>query len=515
MPDGPGLVIPVRLNADPALQSAHKLGQGLKTVGDAGTRAGHDVAKGMEEAKSSTTGLGDEMAGLIKTQAGLAGVQRIAGMINQSMREAADYTKKTADGFISVQKAVQGISALVGKGNSNQFTLQEARSGAAANLKPEEWASFRDSFLSTASNYVGDKPTAKLNDKEADEFQAAIAEFAKQHHVASSEAAEFAGGLLAQQKGPTTAKEMKARAGRVFATLEASSAPVSRLLPSMTRAMAQGLSAEEAAPVLAQLPEIAPMEEGTHLLRVLSEVRRLNVEGKADQFGITKGMSTSQQLDALIGNLSQRSEGGEDLDAMLRDVTHEDIAANTLRGLVRQGPAGMKQWKDILANTPDNAIDTSIAEGRQTSAGQQMHSEANFAMAELERGEKHAARERLKMDAEAELIKQGRFDEHRYEDDFVRQPASLIKGTPVRSQLINERATELAQERAGIPEGERYQLPLGAHQKVADTIIERALDRQTKLLERQVQLAEEAAKAKPGPPLVAVPGGANNGPFRQ
>ena len=58
----------------------------------------------------------------------------------------------------------------------------------------------------------------------------------------------FAGGLLAQQKGPTTAVQSeKPQAGKVFSTLEASSAPVAHLLPMLTRAQAQGFTAEQGA----------------------------------------------------------------------------------------------------------------------------------------------------------------------------------------------------------------------------------------------------------------------------
>ena len=67
---------------------------------------------------------------------------------------------------------------------------------------------------------------------------------------------------------------------------------------------------------------------------------------------------------------------------------------------------------------------------------------------------------------------------HRYADDFIRKPLSMIKGTDVRSQLINEcRAADMAQGLAGLPQGQRYSLPVGEHQLAADTLIEKYLNR--------------------------------------
>jgi hypothetical protein len=486
----PSLVIPVRMDAG-SVKTA------LAALGQAGQKAGDDTAKGMKKAKESTAELGGELGGLMRSQVSLSALKQVAGAMNDVMREASDYTKRVAQGFINIQKAMQGISALTGKPNTNAFTLSEVQAGAAANLKPDQWTQFRDAFLSKASNYVGAGPNAKLSGAEGDKFQASMAEYAAQHGVSAGEMADFAGGLLAQQKTPTTAADMTSKAGRVFATLEASSAKVGHLLPGMTRVMAQGISAEDSASTLAMMPELAPEEESTHLLRVFNELRQAKLEGKSGAFGVTPQMGMQEQLEAVVGNLKERSDKGEDLEALLSGITKESIAQNTLRGLVGQGPKGFAQWKGILQATPDNAVETSIAAGRQTDAGQQMRVEAQLALAEAERGAVNTGKERLKMEAEAQLTHEKRFDTL-HPEDYLRMAAAGIKGTSTRNQLINERAVDIGFERAQVPENQRTPLVMGAHQQVADETIR-------KLLERQNQLMEADAGRQKAPVLSAPP----------
>jgi hypothetical protein len=456
-----------------------------------------------ETAAASANSTASTISNMVKAQVTLSTLKGVADAMNSVMKDASDYTSRVANSFITTQKAMQGIAALAGKTNTNAFTLSEIEQGAAANLKPEQFTAFRDAFLSKASNYVGDKPTAKLSAADSDKFQASLAEYAALHGVPAAEMADFAGGLLAQAPGKTDAATMTTQAGKVFATLEASSAKVGHLLPHMTRVMAQGFSATEAAPMLAQLPEIAPEEEGTHMLRLIAEVRQLSLDKKEKPFGITKGMRPAAQIEALIGNLAGRQAKGEDLDTMIQGVTKEQIAGNTLRGLVRQGPAGLKQWKDILKNTPDDQVATDILAGRQSDAGQQMHAEAQLAKEEAVRGARMTGVERLKLEATAQLTKEGRWDTPHI-DDYLRKPLSWIKGTSVHDQLVNERAVDLANQRSGLPPGQQAPLVAGAAQQVADERMRRLLE----LMERQNVLLEQNAAVKQKRPLAVRPPGA-------
>jgi hypothetical protein len=270
--------------------------------------------------------------------------------------------------------------------------------------------------------------------------------------------------------------------------------------------MAQGFKAEEAAPTLAMMPEIAPEEESTHLLRLVSEMRRTTLEGKGGGFGMDKGKSMAANLEALVGNLSSRKAGGGDLDEMIRGFTHEDIAANTLRGLVNKGPAGFAQWKGILERTSPTAIDDDIAAGRQSDAGKRMRADAQLELGEAERGVRKAPLEIALKEARAQLTKEGRFDETRAED-FIRGPLSMF-GTGVNEQLVNERTLSNAYDAARVPQSKRDTLAPGARQGVADEKILAVLERQNQLIERQTKAVEAT---KPAPNLSAPPPGNRNG----
>ena len=154
---------------------------------------------------------------------------------------------------------------------------------------------------------------------------------------------------------------------------------------------------------------------------MLAEMRRTITEGKGEQWGLTKGARPAEQLEQLLTNLTTRRNKGEDLDTMLREFSHEDIATNTLRGIVnRGGPAALRQWQGIRDRTPEDAIDQQITEGRKTSAGEQLKVEAQHALAESIKGARYAPVERIKTEAETALINEGRFTENRIEDYAAR-----------------------------------------------------------------------------------------------
>ena len=383
----------------------------MQKVGQQGKRAGDDTAEGMRNAKQETEGLNVSVQNLMQGQMVFNALKQVGSAFGQTLNEAAAYVQRVAEQFIATQKAMQAISAMSGVTNSDKFTLAQVQDAAAANLKPEQMKGFREAFLSAASNYVGSGPNAKLNEEESQKYQLAMAEYSVLHGIEPAAMGDFAGKALAQEKGTTTADAMMAKTGKAYATVEAASASPQHLVPGLTRVMAQGYSLAEAAPALAQLPEIAPDEESTHLLRVIQEVRELGMKGTASQYGITKGMRPAEQLSTLITNLHGRSKEGTDdetLNKLIEGITKEGIAGNTLRGLVKQGPKGLAQWQGIRDRTPEDVVARDIAAGRESDPGVTMRGEAQLALSEAERGARYANVVRLKKEAEAQLAHEGR-----------------------------------------------------------------------------------------------------------
>jgi hypothetical protein len=442
----------------------------LRRVAQQGEATGKQVAagaqrgaKGLKDAGDEAAGFGDQLLNLAKGQMALATVQQLAGAISDTMQHAAEFVRTAVGHFADLQKQLQGIAALSGRPNTNEFTVEQAQLAEKANLKPEQLKEFREAFLSRASNYVGKGPNAKLTDEEGEQVVQSAAEYAAQHGVSQSEMGGFIGGLLAQKRGKTTAAEMKAEAGKVFATLEASSAPVAHLLPAMTRVQAQGFSPAGAASLIAQLPEIRPEEEASSALRVASEVRRNMLEGKGEQFGIKAGANIETALDQVIENLAARQKKGEDLDKMLRAFSHEEIAQQTMRGLVMQGPEGRATWKGLIERTPANALEQSIEAGRQTDAGRRMARESQAAAAEIERGAVFDRAQAVLDEAKTRLTREGAFEQNPGLGTLIRGGTGKITGVDVQEQRINQEALASVYGRArqaGIPVGTGLGVPL-------------------------------------------------------
>ena len=237
----------VRLVQESAAQGVSQLGQtgvrALTGVRQAAADATQELGRGKEE----TAGFGREMLALMAGEKALGLLRTVGSAMSQVMKEAAEWTARTAKDFVAVQKSMQSIAALSGKGNTTEFALDQVKAAAAANVKPDEYAQLSDAFLSRAGAYIGDDEDM-MSPADAEKFKVALAEYASQHGVSMAEMGSFGGGLLAlNTEGPNTAEELKKQAGKTFATLEASSAPVAHLLPNMTRVMAQGMSASEAA----------------------------------------------------------------------------------------------------------------------------------------------------------------------------------------------------------------------------------------------------------------------------
>jgi hypothetical protein len=486
--------------------------------GTAVRKAGTEMSEAMNRARGSTLGLGDSMQGLVSGGAVLTAARQAASMFATSMTEASEYTHRVAADFLDVQKRMQAMSALVGNVNSDKATSEQIRAAMGANVKTAEMIEFRESFLSAASTYVGKGPNAKLDESESETFQVKLAEYGKLHGIPLAAMADFAGKALAQERGPTNAKDMLKKIGKSYATVEAASASPQHLIPGLTALMAGGFSLEEAAPALSQLPEIAPNEEFTHLNRVIQEVRELGMKGKAGQYGIEKGMRPAAQLTALIANLHGRTAGGTDddvLNKLIAEITPESIAQRTLAGLVKQGPKGGQMWRDILAKTSPTIVEEDIVKGRASDAGRTMHAESQLSGQELLRGKRFADATRMKQLAEAALAKEGDFDLPNPVQDFARNWASSFGGSAPKQQRINERAVEMAN--LGVPAQYRETLHMGASQVTADNTIRDLLIRQNMILEEQLRLAKskDQAAARPPkgvpPPIPATPVARPNG----
>lgn len=467
-----------------------------------------EASKEVEGLGSSIGRAGGELATLIKAQMGLGAIKGIAQAIGSEWNRIADEIGKASREWQQFRQSLQGIAALEGKGNTNAFAASEVDRAERARVTPQEARQFREAFLAKASLYVGEGANAKLSSKDADELQVALMEYAKDKGVSQEEMAGFAGGLLAQEKGKTSAAAMKEKAGKVFATLEASSAPVAHLLPMMTRAQAQGFSAEEASQTLAMMPEIAPEEEGTYLLRAVSALRERVQKGEGGKFGLKKGMTPYQILTTAVSNIRARQAKGEDLDDLLTAATGgEEVSGKALRGLVNQGPEGFARWRGVMDKVSKTQLQDTILAERKTESGRQRHVDSVLAAERARLGIRNDTVERRRQIAEAELLKGGELERVNWGQAIGGYLPRAIGGTDLKASLINQQAIRRARAELGEGMGVKDKF-ISTNQGATDELLRELIKRiehQTETIKRGQQSPGRAPAPIPSRPAVTSP----------
>src|SRR5262249_18480358 len=124
----------------------------------------------------------------------------------------------------------------------------------------------------------------------AAKYQTQSAGFATDRGRHGAESAQLGGALLQFEQGPTTPEEMMAKLGKVYKPLERAPTPVAELMPAMSRVMAQGATAEEAAEMLAVMSEAMPHEEETGVVSTLKAITNETLEGRGEKLGQKAGM---------------------------------------------------------------------------------------------------------------------------------------------------------------------------------------------------------------------------------
>jgi hypothetical protein len=503
------LIIPLRMDIKEIFEK-------LDGVRGAGKKAGDEIAGGMEKADKASKKAADSAGSLLNAFAGIGIarqrldlVMQVSRGIGESMNRAAEFTEKCAEQFITIQKTMQGIAALSNKQNTNQFTLEQVQKAAGANLTPKDFVSSKEKFLEKSKINIG--PGKNISEEEADKYVAAVAEWAKLNRVDQSEAAELTGTLLNQQKGPTNAADMTAKAGKVFETLWSGGKGVGgQQITGFNRLVGQGMSAEEAAPAMAMMASLGVgRNDAQSLMALRADIHRLEVDkkktGEAGKFGIGGDQTETQKIIAVVATLRDQTGASVDrkrLDALLDEITSDKMGQRVLRSLVEKEPRYAEKFQNVYETTPDDRLEKQIEAGRQSSAGRVMRTEAHLKGVAAGMAVKFTDVEDLKKEAEARLTEWGVFSEAHLSDYGLRQFAAGLAGQhDVRKQRINEEAIQIAQGWARVPKDQRGMLiSMGANQKIVDEILCQQLEH----AEQQTEHLETIAAAV-GAPVLSTP----------
>jgi hypothetical protein len=506
------LVIPVRLEKAQASADLKALAAGGKQAGDTIAQGMRGASGATKEAGESARGFGGELTSLIRVGMGLAAIKNLAGGFSQEMERISERTRQAAKEFAELQKRMQGLSAMMGKENTNKFTLEQIEAGEAAGLSPQDWNKFTEQVQSKASSYLTG-PNAKMSESEALKAQQKIAAAGALMGLNAEDSAGVFSDIVIQSKGKLTAADATKQAAQAMTKAQASSADPAALLRQAPRLTAAGFSTNEALNLMGPAPEWAPGEESTSILRVSESLRESLRKGTGKALGISKDQSAYDQIKTAVANLRARQAKGEDISDIIDKVAPEAIGSRGLRGLVNR--ADFQKWEGIGGDATADTLDEQISAGRKTEGGARLVEEAKLAASKARVGARSDFGERARMRAETALNERGELEHPGWRNTIESIPGRL--GLPghgsMRDQQINFEA--ISQERAAQGQQVSVSDRLNSFNNAATDSLLREMQEQTKLLREMADKDKRGAPGGPSapPPIVLPPPMVN--PVRQ
>src|SRR5271166_6101088 len=170
--DNPELIIPVRMDINGVTQALQKIGLAEQKAGDEIAAGAEKIKKGLDNARTSAGGFGNELVALTKIQLGLKIGGQVTGAITDQFRKASDHVRVTAKEFIELRQTMQQIAALTGQ--KNQSDITPAQAVAAASLTQSTLVGFQEQFQRCAGAYSeGNQRRSEVN--QAEDNQSKIA----------------------------------------------------------------------------------------------------------------------------------------------------------------------------------------------------------------------------------------------------------------------------------------------------------------------------------------------------
>jgi len=462
---GSELVIPVRMDLDKALGSLKTVGAAAAKAGDQAHKAGADGESGFRGLGHAAESAGASVAGLLKAQFGLAAVKQTAQAIATQFNETSEYVMKMAREFQGLRKSMQEVAALRGQPNSSQFTIDEAQKAQAAGLTPQERRDFQAEFLNYAGSQVGGE-NGKLTEAQGEEYGNRVAAMMKSSGINPAIGAELAGSMLENAEGPQNVDELMKRFSTTFQVLQKGRVPLGKALPQLSQIMGHGISAEESAQLFSIVSPAAPGSEGTSVEAALRAIQEMKSKGTGEEFGVKKGMSQFESVEAFAKNLNQRQAkmmAGGDTEQMAQDkiaalLEERKVAADNreqrglIAGFARQGVhlGGFERYRKIAKDTPDDFEAQQKATYEDGEAGRQNRIEIAQAVADAKVGGRNEGVLRRRQIAEVELTEGGAFENPSLNDRasgiFF---GNLPGGADARGQQINRQAIARARTELG------------------------------------------------------------------
>jgi len=478
----PSLTIPVMLDAGEALRVLDQLGPQLKKAGD-------DASESFDGAGKSLRTFGGLLTDIASHQ-GLALLKEAAQGLSRGMEETVQHISKITSEFTQLREAMRGIMALQGQAPTDQATLGQIELSAKSQiLSPQEFAAAQESFLQYGSGYVS-KPgqPGRIEQSTVDEILPQVMGYAKARKVSPEVASKLISALIQTMPKGSSAEAYMDMFSKVMEIAETSkgsaTTTLSQLAPLLAEGIGEGMAfgtgpdaVLQAARLVAVEQERNPEEAFTYSRALLQELHHIHGKKGAEQaLGITADMTVEQKVRA-IGEAYSKSGVGSFADFI------EPLAGDKIRGTgalqtaLNQGVTGgmFDTLTSASAGVDRSALAGRMQEFLSSEGGAYMTAQAANERAQAEAGVKFAEMAQLKLEAETQLNREGRFENMTGWGDTLRGVGAQLGAPSIKQQLVNERAVQLAYQQAG--ETQRGLGNMGDSQFVIDKEILETLKR--------------------------------------
>lgn len=535
MPDGPALVIPVRMEIEKSLASLKSIASASDKAGAAGKKAGKDMGDGFGSVEPQVNRAMDAITGMMTAQAAIGAYKSVIAGMSDEYKRQAEYVKAVAAEFVGLRRTLQEVATLRGESNTNEFVVSEAKKAAAFGMTPQERQGGQAEFLNFVGPMVGDKAGAKLTKDQAEEYSSRVGRFMKAGGYKPEEGMQLAGAILQQKTGPQKVDDLMEEFSKVANVTDKGQVKLSRAAPQIAELLAMGLDPVEAAQAFAIAAPAAPGQEGTAVQAAMRAITKMKVDGKEGQFGVNNNMSPYESLKAFGANMAERKKAFKDggmsenaANTALAKVLGEAGVAERIeeqRGLIagfgRMGTElkGFETFEKVAAGTPKDFESKRAEDYAGSAEGKQTQAEANYALTRAVKGEKFQDVELEKFRSKTELEGTNYDQETHYIENKVR---TTLGWEDPKQQRINQMTLDRVRKQvrsAGVSDWDRYNKKTGFDSGSNEFSAQENVDKDIKanleaLVRLNQQMVNMAVKGESKPLPAAPPGGNNNGPGR-
>ena len=462
--------------------------------------------------------------------------------------ESNSHVQQLAKSFAELRQSMQEVATLRGVENTSAFTVSEARKAAGSSSHPAERRDAQAEFLNFTGAQVGDEEGKKLTSEQGEDFSSRIAVMMKSAGYKPAAGMRLGGSILQQKTGPQDVDALMKEFGVAFQVMEKGQVSIERAAPEVAELMSMGVSSADAAKMFSVAAPAAPGQEGTAVQAAMRAIEKMKVAGNEKEFGVTNDMNPYESVKAFGANMATRkqefrSRGMTEESAnieLAKVLEKHDVASDVRerRGLIagfgRMGTelGGFKTYEDVEQNTPEDFEAATARAIQRIRGGKAAKRKADLAVVTAERGARQQPLLAMKEQAEIAVTGAGELEKPEGWIDAATSSSRHFFGGDNRkeSEIRALTANNLKTSLRGYEKGREFlnqpisgangitrEQGLNMGRVATDDFLATCAKELQALREIEEKKRDHPPQPPPvrGLPLVALPGGVNNGPIRQ